>query len=140
MRDGYSEMSGNPQRYLVLPARGTLLVNTDLHGNREDLQQLITIFERTLQADPETHWLILGDLVHGPSDEARQRQPELYDYPDESAALATQVTALQSRYPGRVHYVLGNHDYGHIGGPHTRKFHDDEVWRQSRALEVPFIW
>jgi len=23
--------------------------------------------------------------------------------------------------------VLGNHDHGHIGGPHTHKFHDDEV-------------
>lgn len=26
-----------------------------------------------------------------------------------------------------LHYVLGNHDHGHVGGPHTRKFHDDEV-------------
>jgi predicted phosphodiesterase len=115
------------RRTLILPARGTLLVNTDLHGNRADLTRMAQIFERTLREDTATQWLILGDLVHGPSDEARQRQPELYDYPDESAQLVADVVALQARHPERIHYVLGNHDYGHIGGPHTRKFHDDEV-------------
>jgi hypothetical protein len=31
-----------------------------------------------------------------------------------------------------VHFVLGNHDHGHVGGPHPRKFHADEV----EALEA----
>lgn len=114
-------------RHCVLPRRGTLLVSTDLHGNREDFERLADIFARTLGSDPDARWLILGDLVHGPDDDSRRRQPELYDYPDESPVLVARAAEVQSRHPGRVLYVLGNHDYGHVGGPHTRKFHDDEV-------------
>src|SRR5262249_43392296 len=34
------------------------------------------------------------------------------------------------------HFVLGNHDYGHVGGPHTGKFHVDEV-EHLDALLLP---
>ena len=34
---------------------------------------------------------------------------------------------LAAQYPGRVHALLGNHEHGHIGGPHTAKFAADEV-------------
>lgn len=37
------------------------------------------------------------------------------------------MLALQRAVPGRVHYVLGNHDHGHVGGRHTAKFYPDEV-------------
>ena len=84
-------------RTLRLPSQGTLIVSTDLHGNREDLERLVDIFERTLRVDPDTRWLILGDLVHGPDDDAGRRHPELYDYPDESPALVTRLVALQAR-------------------------------------------
>jgi len=67
------------KRHVVLPARGVLLVSTDVHGNLADILRLEEIFA------------------------------------EEAAA------------PGRVHFVLGNHDHGHVGGPHTAKFHADEV-------------
>ncbi len=114
-------------RWICLPARGTLLVNTDLHGNGDDFRQMRARFEAARARDPETHWVILGDIVHAPSDEARVRNPALYSYPDESWEIASGIRELQRAHPGRVHFVLGNHDYAHIGGPRTRKFYTDEV-------------
>ena len=35
--------------------------------------------------------------------------------------------ADQLHNPEQVLFVLGNHDYAHLGGPRTRKFHDDEA-------------
>jgi hypothetical protein len=57
---------------------------------------------------------------------------------------------LRSAHPGRVHAILGNHEHGHIGGPHTAKFAADEVelleamlgpdlssWLRSLLRELP---
>jgi hypothetical protein len=117
-------------RVRILPARGRLLISTDLHGNREDFERLRAVFFelREAQEDPSTvHWALLGDLVHGPSDAARQRDPVRFGYLDESPWLVEAVLALREQLPDNVHLLLGNHDHGHIGGPHTSKFHADEV-------------
>jgi hypothetical protein len=126
-----------PSRFRWLPGRGRLLVSTDLHGNGADLRALSAVYkalcaerpepEAETEPDTETHWALLGDLVHGPDDAAREDQPELYGYPDESPSLPAQVLELMAEHPDRIHYVLGNHDHGHVGGPHTGKFYDDEV-------------
>jgi hypothetical protein len=113
-----------PRRWLLLPDRGPLLISTDLHGNGDDFRALRQVF---LDLPPDAHWAILGDAVHAPSDEARRRRPDLDDFADESLAVVEGILALQEQLPGRVHYVLGNHDFGHVGGPHTHKFHADEV-------------
>lgn len=126
-----------PRRHFVLPRRGLLLVSTDVHGHGEDMRRLEALFRDWRRREPETHWVILGDLVHAPDAEARREQPELYDYADESMALCDQVLALQGEFPGQVHYVLGNHDHGHVGGPHTSKFYPDEVSALEAGLSEP---
>jgi hypothetical protein len=115
------------RRWLLLPERGTLLVSTDLHGNGDDFRALRDRYLALRQSDPHACWAILGDLVHAPDETARQRLPELYGYADESLGIVEGVLELQAAYPGQVFFVLGNHDHGHVGGPHTRKFHPDEV-------------
>lgn len=115
------------RRTLILPDRGVLMVSTDLHGSWDDFAALRARFLAERAAEPATHWVILGDAVHGPSPEARARRPELYDYDDRSAEIVAGVLALRREHPGRVHYVLGNHDHGHVGGRHTAKFWPDEV-------------
>lgn len=121
------------RRSRILPPNGRLLVSTDLHGNRRDFEALRARFD----ASPDAHWVILGDLVHGPNDEARAREPELYDWPDESPALVSAVHSLWRAHPDRVHFVLGNHDAGHLGFRHTTKFHPDEVtWLESQLTEA----
>ncbi|MBZ5711365.1 metallophosphoesterase [Nannocystis pusilla] len=115
------------RRTVILPSRGALIVSTDLHGCWDDFVALREHFLAAVTAEPATHWAILGDTVHGPSEEARGRRPELYDYSDMSAEIVAAILELQRAYPGRIHYVLGNHDHGHVGGPRTAKFHADEV-------------
>jgi len=120
----------SPSRVRILPDRGRLLISTDLHGNREDFERLRAIFFQLREAeeDPSTiHWALLGDLVHGPSEAACLRDPKRFGYPDESPWLVEAVLALREQLPDNVHLLLGNHDHGHIGGPHTSKFHADEV-------------
>lgn len=120
------------QRTLLLPDRGRALVSTDIHSNLGDLFALRRVFEAL---GPEARWVILGDVVHGPNDAARAAQPELYGYPDESARIVAEILALERAFPGRVHFVLGNHDHGHVGGPHTRKFWPDEVEHLESTLD-----
>jgi predicted phosphodiesterase len=112
------------QRWLQLPTTGKVLISTDLHGNGSDFRRLREIF---LDMSDDTHWVNLGDAVHAPDERVRKIEPELYDYDDESLAIVEGILDLQAQYPQRVHYVLGNHDYGHVGGEHTRKFYDNEV-------------
>lgn len=120
-------MSTARRRFAVLPRQGTLLVSGDLHGNGSDWRALVRRFEDESARDPQTIWVLLGDAVHGPSDEARTREPALYDYPDESSGIVEDLARLQREAPGRVLYLLGNHDFAHVGGPKTSKFHSDEA-------------
>ncbi|MDB4941948.1 MAG: metallophosphoesterase [Labilithrix sp.] len=122
------------KRHRVLPARGVLLVSTDVHGNLEDFARLEALFEASRVVEPETHWVILGDVVHAPDPVARRTSPALYDYEDGSMAIVDRILALEERAPGHVHFVLGNHDHGHVGGPHTQKFFTDEVTELESGL------
>jgi hypothetical protein len=112
------------QRWYQLPNTGQVLISTDLHGNGKDFRRLCEIF---LAMPDDTHWVNLGDMVHAPNVHSRKAQPELYDFEDESLLIVEGILELKALYPDRIHYVLGNHDYGHVGGEHTRKFYPDEV-------------
>jgi len=101
-------------------------VSTDLHGNWDDFVALRARFEG-LVSGGETHWILAGDLVHGPDDAEARGGHALYGYEDASPKLVREVAALLERYPRNVHLLLGNHDHGHVGGPHTAKFYPDEV-------------
>ncbi len=125
------------RRHLVLPSRGTLIVSTDVHGNGDDLRAVRDHFLAALARDDEARWVILGDVVHAPDARARAEEPTLYDYPDESAAIVGEILRLQGLFPGRIHFVLGNHDYGHVGGYRTQKFHRDEVAHLESTLDEP---
>ena len=58
-------------RHAWLPPRGTLLISTDLHGNGDDFRALRDRFLRAARNDPDVHWAVLGDTVHGPDIESR---------------------------------------------------------------------
>jgi len=123
----------NALRHLRLPGKGVAVVNTDVHGNGADFGQLEGIFrERVAEHGSAAHWVILGDVVHGPSAEARGHASGLYDYADESAAIVARIVELCEEFPEQVHFVLGNHEYAHVGGMRTSKFYPDE----AAALEA----
>lgn len=107
-------------------------MSADLHGNLEDFERLRGLFLAALAKDPDTHWAVLGDSVHGPDAAARAERPDLYDFPDRSADVVAGLVELEARCPDRLHYLLGNHDHAHLGGPRTARFHADE----AAALEA----
>lgn len=126
-----------------LPARGRLLVSSDLHGNLRDFLRILARFERM---DDDAHLLFLGDLVHGPylppaswpSTWNQTGTPPLRGRPyrDESPALISALALAQERHPGRVHALLGNHEHAHIGGPRTGLFARDEAGVLEQRLGV----
>ncbi|HMG53375.1 MAG TPA: metallophosphoesterase, partial [Kofleriaceae bacterium] len=116
-------------RVLRLPDRGRLLVCTDLQGCMRDFERFVRIFEQALlDHQGDAHVLFTGDLIHGPHIDPEDWPDFLGEYyRDASGELMIAYAELAARYPGRVHALLGNHEHGHIGGPHTAKFAADEV-------------
>src|SRR5436190_22965597 len=116
-------------RVIRLPDKGRLLVCTDLQGCMRDFKRMVDVFEQALiQYEGDCHLIITGDLIHGPHIEPEDWPDFLGEYyRDASGEVMMAYAALTARYPGRVHALLGNHEHGHIGGPHTAKFAADEV-------------
>lgn len=115
-------------KVLRLPDRGRLIVCTDLQGCLRDYHRIVEIYEAELAASGDAHLIFTGDLVHGPHIEPDEWPDFLGEYyRDESGELIDEFVVLSKKYPGRVHALLGNHEHGHIGGPHTAKFAVDEV-------------
>src|SRR5689334_2333086 len=116
-------------RVIRLPDRGRLLVCTDLQGCMRDYKRMVDIFEQALiDYHGDVYLLFTGDLIHGPHIEPEDWPDFLGEYyRDASGDLIIAYAGLAAQYPGRVHALLGNHEHGHIGGPHTAKFAADEV-------------
>jgi hypothetical protein len=116
-------------RVIRLPDKGRLLVCTDLQGCMRDFRRMVEIFEQALiDYHGDVYLLITGDLIHGPHIEPEDWPDFLGEYyRDASGELMIAYAGLAAQYPGKVHALLGNHEHGHIGGPHTAKFAADEV-------------
>jgi hypothetical protein len=120
---------------VVLPDRGKLIVATDLQGHVNDFDRVATVFEEAARGPDGAVLVITGDLVHGP-ELAEEDWPEYLGsfYHGDSVTLLERARDLQNRYPGRVHYLLGNHEHAHIGGPIVAKFFPDEAMRLEELL------
>ncbi len=116
-------------RVLRFPDRGRLLVCTDLQGCMRDYRRMVDIFEQALHTHHgDAHLLFTGDLIHGPHIDPEDWPDFLGEYyRDASGDLMIAYAGLAAQYPGRVHALIGNHEHGHVGGPHTAKFAADEV-------------
>lgn len=121
-------------RCLCLPGWGTLIVSTDIHGNYSDFDRLKSRFLEFRANRRDVCWLQLGDIIHGPNDEAKRKNPDLYDYPDRSAEIVKEFIELQHAYPDSIRFLLGNHEHAHIGGNKTRKFYTDEAVQLEKQL------
>ena len=94
-----------------------------------DFKRIVALFEEALLTHGgDAHLLFTGDLIHGPHIDPEDWPDFLGEYyRDASGEVIIAYAALAAQYPGRVHALLGNHEHGHIGGPHTAKFAADEV-------------
>lgn len=111
------------------------MVATDLQGNLRDFLRLEAIFEQRMAQRPDVYFVITGDLVHGP-ELAPDDWPEHLGsyYLGQSDHVLEHARLLQDRYPGHVHYLLGNHEHAHLGGPVVGKFFRDEAARLESIL------
>jgi hypothetical protein len=122
-------------RVAELPDRGRLIVATDLQGNVNDFVRVEQIFEEAVVAPEGAVLVITGDLVHGPEIPLDHWPEYLGSYfMADSVALLERAEKLAERHPGRVHYLLGNHEHAHVGGPVVSKFFANEALRLERLL------
>ena len=120
---------------LTLPSEGRLIMATDLQGNVRDFQAIEKVFEDALQKPGGAILVVTGDLVHGPELNASDWPEHLGSfYHGDSPELIARARALSDRHPGRVHFLLGNHEHAHVGGPVVSKFFPDEAERLESLL------
>jgi len=128
-------VSREVSRVLDLPTSGRLLVATDMQGHLGDFRRMVQIFEEHRRSEPETYLVFTGDLVHGPELDPEEWPEHLGSYyMGESVGVLIEAAELQRRHPGKVHYLLGNHEHAHIGGPTVGKFFPDEAARLEELL------
>ena len=106
-----------------------------MQGNVEDFDRMASIFESAARDSDGAHLVVTGDLVHGP-ELTEQQWPDYLGtfYRGDSKTVIEHARVLSARYPGRVHYLLGNHEHAHIGGPVVGKFFPDEAARLEELL------
>jgi hypothetical protein len=130
----FRETPGRMGRLVEIDDAADLLVAGDLHGNLENFRRLL--LRANLTGNPKRHFVI-QELIHGP-----------YSYPeggDKSHQLVDLAAALKCQFPGRVHYLLGNHELAQATGRRIAKTEGDliHLFRQGvnaayglRAAEI----
>jgi hypothetical protein len=95
----FRDTPGRRGRLVCLDGAAEVLVAGDLHGNLESFRRLLNVAD--LSRHPGRHFVV-QEVVHGP-----------HHYPaggDKSHQVLDLVAALKCQYPGRVHWLLGNHE------------------------------
>lgn len=123
------------RRVIHLPDRGKLIVATDVQGNVADFDRVASIFEDAAKDRDGAYLVVTGDLVHGP-ELSEDDWPDYLGsfYHGDSKTVLEHARALELRHPGRVFYLLGNHEHAHVGGPVVSKFFPDEARRLEDLL------
>ncbi|MBI3722686.1 metallophosphoesterase, partial [bacterium] len=86
-------------RAVILEAKGDLWLTGDLHGNVENLRRFAEA--AALDANPDRIFVV-QEIIHSRVITSDQR--------DLSFVAILEALKLVARYPGRVYYLLGNHD------------------------------
>jgi hypothetical protein len=115
---------GRRGRVVLLGGATEVLVAGDLHGNVGNFRSVLA--RADLAAHPGRH-LVLQEVVHSP-----------FRYPaggDKSHQLLDLVAALKCQFPGRFHFLLGNHELAQWTGHRIGKGDDDfnELFRAGVA-------
>ena len=116
----------NEDKFIQLPAKGRLLIVTDLHGNLQDYEKYIDLWDCD---NPENHLVFVGDFIHST------------DENDGSIEIIDDVIDKFNKYPN-FHPLLGNHEWSHIvGSPvfkgfnnQTHDFEDLIIQKKGKPL------
>lgn len=102
-------------KLIELPDHGRLIVVTDLHGNLDDYNRYLNLWD---ESDPDFHIVFTGDLIHG-MDESTDGSVEILD-----------DAMVKSKEYSNFHTLLGNHEWAHI----TNK----EIYKNDQPLLLGF--
>ncbi|WP_048187882.1 metallophosphoesterase [Methanobacterium paludis] len=94
-------MLGYNGKLVELPKKGFALIVTDIHGNLEDFNKFMGIWEKF--DDKDNHFILAGDFIHS------------MDGKDGSIEI---LESLKSRWENsqNFHLLLGNHEWATLAG------------------------
>jgi hypothetical protein len=121
------DLHGDPGGLVVVDDTERCIVVGDLHGRYDNLVNILRD-KNNLEAilAGRAHLVFTGDAVHPRS--SKQNDARAYE---DSFCTMLLIMTLKAENPWNVHYLIGNHDYAHVGGrPASR----GEV-RQDRLFE-----
>ncbi len=124
------QAAGNPRRngqLLHLPAEGELMVTGDLHNHRRNFERIVAL--SALDSFTQRH-VVLQELIHGGALGAHGE--------DNSLDFLLDAIDWSLKFPGRVHFILSNHDWAQIFGMPILKDGYDLTDRFNRAISVHF--
>ena len=101
-------------KLIELPDYGRLIVVTDIHGNLEDYNNYLDLWDEN---DSDFHIVFTGDLIHASSGE------------DGSVEILDDVMEKSKKY-SNFHTLLGNHECAHIN--------NDNIYKNNRPLLLEF--
>ncbi len=110
---------------LCFPGEGDLIVAGDLHNHQRNFERIQTV--AALDQFPHRH-VILQELIHGG---ILGTQGE-----DRSLDMLLDAVAWAREYPGRVHFLMANHDLAQVQGQAIMKDGYDLTDRFTRYMKL----
>ena len=107
-------------KIIKLPSKGKLIVVTDIHGNIEDYNKYIDIWDAN---NPFCHILFLGDLIH-----------EIQYSKDLSLDILEDIYNNYIHLPN-FHVLLGNHELAQITNDDIWKYEINQVYGFNNHIE-----
>lgn len=105
---------------IFLPKKGKALIITDLHGNLEDYNRYMDLWNE----NKDYHLIITGDFIHGMNRE-----------PDNSIEILESLIANQ--HP-KIHILLGNHEWATLAKTYIYKAGSDQTLNFKNTLKKRF--
>lgn len=102
-------------KLVELPDHGRLIVVTDLHGNLDDYNHYLNLWD---ESDSDFHIVFTGDLIHG-----------LDDSSDGSVEILDDAM-VKSKEFSNFHVLLGNHEWAHIT--------NQNIYKNQKPLLIEF--
>lgn len=112
---------------LQMPAQGELLIAGDLHNHQRNFRYIQDL--AAMDDNPGRH-VILQELIHG--------GPLGREGDDQSLDMLLDAIVWQAEYPGRIHFLLANHDLAQVQKVPVTKDGFNLTERFNRHLDMRF--
>jgi hypothetical protein len=109
---------------LNFPAEGDLIVAGDLHNHQRNFERIQSVAD--LKHNPQRH-VIIQELIHG--------GPLSKEGADRSLDMLLDAIKWANDFPGRVHFLMANHDLAQVQGVAIMKDGYDLTDRFNRYLK-----